>query len=439
MMLSLSILLGMAVAQPQVPLSVKEMISTGEEAFVLMPPVHVAADVEFATWSSDSKSLAFITADRSSEAKLIVDAINGKPVEGKAPLGRQRIGTYSTQTEKVRWMPDLPTGCIPAQIHWAPEDQSVVALVFYFDPQSPSKEEMEMGVVSARVGATRWVDLARSNQESNPVHLEIHANQDLGLLLVLANSTAQRRTHAMKIDRSGTFTHVPEVISNAIQAGWRPSHDSPDGWMFYNYTASTKVNWQVLTADLSFKPLERADLEKQRVKEAKGITLEQGPGPVAEMLYLRPRGGDENVPPKMTFVCQHVEWSGLSPNQFQIGYTSQRMLWVRPLQPISIEMYAQAVAAQLRAEAISRAKQVAVAWQIYLADHHDTWDGGDPISLLEPYTKNRSLFDGFVFNIPVGNAIDIKSPAETEIGHIPMAGGRVVAYADSSVRWVPDK
>ncbi len=432
MILSLSILMIAALPQTQ-PVSVKDMVATEKEAFLLLPPKAVAADVESAVWSSDSKSIAFITADRTDETKAIVDLLNGT-AQGEAPvLGRQRIGTWAAQTERVRWMPDLPANCHPTQIDWCPGDQALIAKVVYFDPQSPSKQNVGQAVISARIGAARWSELGVSHAETEPVNYEIFANPAINLFLVLADNMTTRKAEVMQIDRNGNLVAPHETLRRAISDRWRPYENVKGGTLFLHFSPGAPERPRILTKDFTFETAGK--LEMQAAQQTAKFFLENGPGPVAEILYLRPHGSKT---PAMTYVCQHVEWSGLSPNEVNVGYTSQRMLWVRTLQPISLEAYAAALAAANRTEAMSRAKQVATALQIYLADNEDMWDGGDPLTLLEPYTKNRALFDGFVFTIPQGDFMKLERPAETEIGHIPMSGGRIVAYADGHVKWVAD-
>lgn len=104
------------------------------------------------------------------------------------------------------------------------------------------------------------------------------------------------------------------------------------------------------------------------------------------------------------------------------------------------ELAMKALEAAEKARIISDAKQVATAMHIYAADYDDNLpsNNGDWMEALFPYTKNRQLFDGFVYTFGGGNLNDIKDPSTTELGYKEGPGGRAVAYADGHVRWIPN-
>ena len=62
------------------------------------------------------------------------------------------------------------------------------------------------------------------------------------------------------------------------------------------------------------------------------------------------------------------------------------------------------------------------------------WSGN-----LQPYLKNGSILEGFVYSFGGGSLNDVADPSRTEMGYKLGPGGRAVAYIDGHVRWIPDK
>jgi prepilin-type processing-associated H-X9-DG protein len=88
-----------------------------------------------------------------------------------------------------------------------------------------------------------------------------------------------------------------------------------------------------------------------------------------------------------------------------------------------------------KAVAISDAKQVALAALMYAADYDDVLPANLGGELLEPYLKNGSIFDGFVFVFGGGDLKKVADPASTVLGYKDGPGGRAVAYLDGHVVW----
>lgn len=130
----------------------------------------------------------------------------------------------------------------------------------------------------------------------------------------------------------------------------------------------------------------------------------------------------------------------VDPNNRYVAYTSQGLALVSELVPVPITLYEQAKAARERSEKLQQAKQVATGFLIYSADNDDNLPSNraDWQSLIAPYLKNNKLMEGFVYAFKGGSLMDVENPSQTELGFISMPGGRIVAYVDSSVRWVPD-
>jgi hypothetical protein len=222
-----------------------------------------------------------------------------------------------------------------------------------------------------------------------------------------------------------------------LEQNWHPRTPIPGkGIVFMQFMADNLV-YRLLTPKMTFEPWSE-DGDPNPVPPVAVLT--RAPGQLGDMLLLVPNDRKSEAGSQPITICQQVEEAVLSPVLNSVAYTSQRMLWVRPIQPISLDAYHRALEAKRRYDALMAAKQVATALQIYSVDNDDLFPTGDPASALEPYLRNRDIMKGFVFTLPNAKSMtEIEDPSSTEIGYIPLPGGRVVAYADSHVKWVPDK
>ena len=111
---------------------------------------------------------------------------------------------------------------------------------------------------------------------------------------------------------------------------------------------------------------------------------------------------------------------------------------MRPILAIDREAYEEALNADARNNAMQQAKQVGIAVLIYATENEDVLPG--PATFAEDvkrYLRNERLLENFVYTFVGGPATELQNPAATELGFIAVAGGRVVVYADSTVKFVP--
>lgn len=151
----------------------------------------------------------------------------------------------------------------------------------------------------------------------------------------------------------------------------------------------------------------------------------------------QPKAPENFTPAVMGFDAGTI---AVDPTGRFVAYTSQGLALVSELVPVPVAIYEQAKAARERSEKLMQAKQVATGFLIYSADNDDTLPSNrsDWQSMIAPYLRNNKLMEGFVYSFKGGSLMDVENPSQTELGFISMPGGRIVAYVDSSVRWVPD-
>lgn len=131
----------------------------------------------------------------------------------------------------------------------------------------------------------------------------------------------------------------------------------------------------------------------------------------------------------------------LSPNQDRVVYIHQGLPTVRSLTRVEYSVFEAIETAKKRAEAMTLAKEVALAVIMYSVDNDDILppSGEKFREAVAPYLIRSDILSRFVPTLGAVDLKNIKDPSETPIGHVEGPGGRAVAYADGSVRWVPDK
>ncbi len=120
-------------------------------------------------------------------------------------------------------------------------------------------------------------------------------------------------------------------------------------------------------------------------------------------------------------------------------YLSQGLLVYRPVVEMSLDVITSARRAASSTVALSNAKQVGIALQLYAADNDDQLPTAAAFrNSVMPYLKSASLVESFVYTFAGGSLASIRDPSRTEMGYIKTDGARAVVYADGSARLVRD-
>lgn len=185
--------------------------------------------------------------------------------------------------------------------------------------------------------------------------------------------------------------------------------------------------------ELTYGPKE-PDIKVQNLSPKVAITKVGIPAPTVVL------SGKESKENELLVVGTDASMGDLSPALTGIAFQTQGSLMVRPMLKTTLAAYLKAKTDALKAALISQAKQIALAAVMYATDYDDNFlaAGPDWKSKLDPYVKNMTLMDGFVYTFPGGNASQIQSPADTQLGYIEGPGGRAVAYVDGHVKWIPN-
>lgn len=154
-------------------------------------------------------------------------------------------------------------------------------------------------------------------------------------------------------------------------------------------------------------------------------------------LWLRSTMPSKEPPVLVAADADPIYW--LSPDNETIAYLSKGRLFSCSVAKVSIDAFNKAKAAAARDIAVSNAKQVALAVLIYSSDCDDfaplasNFQDG-----IYPYLKSREVMEGFVYTFKGGSFEKVDEPARTELGYIPVPGGRAVAYVDGHVKFIAD-
>ncbi len=145
--------------------------------------------------------------------------------------------------------------------------------------------------------------------------------------------------------------------------------------------------------------------------------------------------------PERVLVAPDAQWGRLSPRGDAVLYVNESGAFVAPFVRVAREPFLQARAAAMRAVALSNAKQVGLALNIYAQDHGGQLPAaGQPVEeLLRPLVGgNARIFEGLVYTHPGGKLTDIATPATTVLGYIQAPEGRVQIFADGHVELARD-
>jgi hypothetical protein len=143
---------------------------------------------------------------------------------------------------------------------------------------------------------------------------------------------------------------------------------------------------------------------------------------------------------KEVLVAANASWVELSPAREHVAYIAEGALFVRPLLHMEMAEYQRLQSEEARMAAMNKAKQVGMAAMMFASDNGDRIPGArDFIEKLGPYMKDADLMKNFVWTYPGGDISQMENPFQVELGYIALPGGRCVLYADTHIKWIPDK
>ncbi len=129
-----------------------------------------------------------------------------------------------------------------------------------------------------------------------------------------------------------------------------------------------------------------------------------------------------------------------APTSDCVAYEDAGALLIREIKPIDLALAKKLLLDAAKAKSIMDAKQIATSLMVYASDTDDSslpgqegWD-----TKVLPYCKDGDLLKRFNYTYKGGSLSSLENPATTELGFTMGPGGRAVAYADGSVKWIPN-
>ncbi|MBS1705111.1 MAG: hypothetical protein JST40_04500 [Armatimonadetes bacterium] len=130
----------------------------------------------------------------------------------------------------------------------------------------------------------------------------------------------------------------------------------------------------------------------------------------------------------------------VSPTEDKVAYVYGGSVFVREFEKIDPKLLHELEERERRARALSNVKQVGLALIMRASDWDEQLpDASNWSKEIGPYLKNESISAEFIFTFTgPSDMTKIADPANTELGYIPVEGGRAVVYADGHAKIVMD-
>lgn len=319
-------------------------------------------------------------------------------VEGDRP----ETARYRTEITRVSAADrqSRPIGKVPAEV-------AAGAVAFVVVPKQPSY--IVYGPLTRMNGQRRQVQLMQYDTRGN---LQGQMMTDV------------------RVDRAGLRFLADGVTPAVVGVGAMQEEGAgPTTWTFDIRRGSATETEERLALWI---PEQSRDLGFSR---AKHVVDNGGVKEIIEGLWLE--AVDPAEKPR-TLLDMQATFGSIASDHSYLAYVANGALFVRPLERMSLAEFRSIEELSVKNRAIQRAKQVGVAANIYAADYDDYFPMAHNFKeALLPYTKNESIFEGFIYVYTGGSLTSIESPTTTVIGYVETPFGRAVVFADSSVRWEP--
>jgi hypothetical protein len=322
------------------------------------------------------------------------------------------------------------------QLVWAPDGKWAYAIITDFDGQRDEVWECVALNTEARVART----VATGAQGSSAVAAFGAAGQP-GLPILVQDWSGQG---------SPVRIGVPKADRTLAWFDWTLQYDLHDLEWALNAAGHWTAFVRGTDARYVFDPT-KPEAVQVRGEVVLAAKPDRAPGIVAR---LRPHAltnqgstastqglwvETDSDPPERVLVATDVLEHFVSDDWTWIAYLRGDGLYVHDVEIVDAETIRQARDAAVRAAALKRAKQVGTAVMLFGADH----DGRAPTraefaEAILPYVKSESLLSGFVYLLDGQNLDSMENLAETELGYVPVKGGRAVVYADGHAKIVYD-
>jgi prepilin-type processing-associated H-X9-DG protein len=432
------------------PLS--DLVFTDTKAIGILPPAVVATgDNIQASWSPDGRYLLIASVD-SKITPTVIQQFVTKGGTGVAPNQPEFVLTLfnvEKQTSTQVWRNRMDAGRIGG-IQWLEgRDQWIVTFgVPVKNDLGPPQLREVIQILNPATGRFTQFYQAEVDEYVSVETALGTANAILVSRRSAPGSDGIASTTLTSIGRDGKLGASITLPAGLIFGGvvWDASTHRPvlRAWQRSGVAKPTQA-WFALDFSTSTMNPTKSPSIREPVVAAEEFTLQDGPTTSRSMETTANLKGAWIVanlkgPHQNGLVAAEVDQMSLSPARNAVFYTTKGVGLIRQLATIPKELALKALEAAERTKILNDTKQAALAFIMFASDSDDVlpsptsdWSGN-----LQPYLKNSSVLDGFVYQFGGGNMSDVSEPARTELGYKQGPGGRAVAYVDGHVKWIPD-
>ena len=430
---------------PRVPIVFeRDTILVGEAGYLIGPPLHIAGPGAFdLRWSADGKYLAVVcmgVSHRDQKKKAI----------GEQVPAILSLAVYEASTGKVM-RPRVPEGAVLQISGWMGRTSTLLLTSGRVLPSGPlrNEPEREISVLSWKPGDQQ---LASIYSTKSDLYLEVSTKQpyaqfvtnlETGERAVLGPSGLVKRVAVIgssQLDADGYFAIMSRVGKEPNgRPTWGWSRLMPDGTVM---KLATEPRFERIPGDIYMEgdvPV-RIPIEDPNGLQTALSRTEASHGSVKSRVRSAWLWAPDKGQIKAALIAAEADAILLAPNKKGVAYVSKENLMVREIEALTAQDFERMMEEAEKNELMNRAKQVGVAMMIYSSDADDLMPpNADWQRLLEPYTKSKSLLEGFVYELNGDNLTSVADPSKKRMGYIDGKYGRVIVFADTHVIWDPKR
>lgn len=365
--------------------------------------------------------------------------VHGAVLESFSPVGEQkgkiRIEVIEWRTGKRELIGEVVADRNAMRAEWASEDSLLVSEAVLI-PSGPTRPEpgSRSTLSLRRLGSTSATKLYDTDQGESYLSVPTATVSKHGYAVIYAiRNSSVEYIHVNLRTLKKTSPPYPRAMLRLDSEGYvvyDEFKDRKDTGMMIRYLPDGQTVTVPATPPAKEGP-QPLQLAPSRVQHKAGKKTEEVLG-----LWLM-----ATLPSEFQFALvspsADVRTSKIAPDRSAIAYMDRGNVFVREMIKLDTKEFTALLEREEQQDAITKAKQIATAIHIYMADWDDVFPGADGFNdKMMPYLKNRQMLDGFVYTFSDRKATDIAEPSKTEIGYVDGRRGRAVAYADGSVKWI---
>lgn len=417
-------------------------LETDRAGYFLLDPVAITSQpIKRLRWASDGLRLLIETAPPVSAQKVLPTAPrwslleDDKPETASLQIWDSVSGRLSTPWKPSPDLPNLETGEFLSNV------DVVTATVEFGTELEPQKMPV---MFNLKTGQVRRI----FPEGQRYVFADALVSDKLPLSVWVVSKAEEPgfRTEAYLVDANGAILRTVSTQLGSREILLEFVGEEIYGVRFGETVDGKRPPPQYFAIDAR-SGRERALIERPRFRDEREppaarpelelTDMDSAPGPTGPLVLTSPnlRGGEPLI------VSMDASYGELSSDLKTVVYISDGVLLARPIIRVEGEALRAMFDEMERLDAIQRAKHVLMAMLSYSADNEDRVPepAGWKTSLL-PYLKNEAVMAGFEFTYQGPREWNkIEEPSKTEVGYIRVRLGRAVAYADGSVRFIPDE